>query len=110
MSPAKKNKKRPRRGGSRTAPRPKGMYLQLEVEANNRPNDSAVISEFPDIVRIGHSIARAVREYLRSVPMLPHVPPYRLTMWPRWHGTAKPRRSAPETGSAKAGSEVSDLD
>ncbi len=97
MSPAKKKKKSRSASKPREPRPPKGMYLQVEITDNRALNHSRVITGFPDIVSIGHDVARAVREFIRSAPMLPFVRAYTVTVWPRWHGQAKPPRSAPET-------------
>ncbi len=110
MSPAKKKKKRPSRGGSRTAPTPKGMYLKVLISDRNELELERVIRGFPDIVSIGHEVARAVREYVRRVPMLPFVRAWNLTVWPEWVGEAKPPRSAREADAGGVGEPVSDLD
>ena len=93
----------------RTAPR--GMYLSVHCSDRNGLNQHVRISSFNDITALGHEIARAVRGYLRSVPMLPHVPAYSLTVWPRWTPTssAPVRKAAGDDVSLTSEGEDSDV-
>src|SRR5258707_14374858 len=70
----------------RTAPR--GMFLTVHCTDRAGLDESVRINSFNDITALGHTIARNVRAYLRAVPMLPHVPAYSLTVWPRRTATA----------------------
>src|SRR6266852_604204 len=91
MAKKKKKAKSPRT--PRTAPR--GMYLSVHCMDRGDLDETVRISSFNDITALGHKIARAVRSYLRTVPMLPHVPAYSLQVWPRWTPTSSaPARKA----------------
>ncbi len=109
MSPAKK-KKKSRSASKRREPRtPKGMYLDVSISDSNEFHEDLTIRGFPDIVSVGHRVARAVREYIRGVPMLPHVRPYTLTVFAHWNEEEIPPRFAPETKSSvgvEAGEEI----
>jgi hypothetical protein len=83
---SKKKKKATSPRKPRTAPR--GMFLTVRCTDRAGLDESVRINSFNDITSLGHTIARNVRAYLRSVPMLPHVPAYSLTVWPRWTATS----------------------
>ncbi len=52
------------------------MQLRVMVpitEADGKDTvDERIVHSFRDVVSIGHEVARAVREWLRTVPMTPH--------------------------------------
>jgi len=84
---AKKSKKKP---AAARKPRPaaRGMYLTVALSAPGLSTRSVRINSFLDITRLGHQVAGAVREYLRSVPMYPHVRAWSFTVLPRWTQTS----------------------
>lgn len=95
---AKAKRKKP--SNPRPAP-PRGMYLTVHVGAGGyNPEDElhldARIESFADITRVGHRVARAVREYLKRVPMTSHVRSWSLTVYPEWHETAAPKPKQPD--------------
>ncbi len=110
MSPAKKKKNRPRRSGRRTAPTPKGMYLRVDMHDNDELHEELIIRGFQDIVSVGHTVARAVREFIRGVPMTRNPRSYTFMVYPEWVGEAKLPRSAREADAGGVGEPVSDLD
>lgn len=96
MPAKKKSKTVPAR---KPRPAPRGMYLTVHVTDRAGCNKNVRISSFHDITALGHEVARAVRGYLRTVPMLPHVPAYSLTVWPHWTPTSSaPARKAEHDG------------
>ncbi len=53
------------------------MQLKVFVPGDDDPalyeSNQVTVKSFRDIVAIGHKVARAVRDWLRQVPMTPHV-------------------------------------
>lgn len=108
MSKGKKKKQAARA----RKPEPRGMYLEVDVFTNkydpdHEPDEPVRIESFQDIVRIGHRVAREVREYLRRVPMMPHVPSWHLSISASWQQTAAPRQVAEP---AQRASDVEELE
>ncbi len=100
----KKKSSKPGAGKPRSAPR--GMYLTAGISHRNGKYHKVQIDSFLDITRIGHNVARAVREYLRSVPMLPHVPAWSVTVWPMWHPTSKAVKKPKQAGLDEAAADL----
>lgn len=96
----KKSKPRPTSKGAKTSrPKraaPRGMYLRVSIDDNNGLRKQLTLTSFRDVVSVGLDVARQVRQYIRGVPMLPHVTAYSLHVWPHWVQTApqKPRKNA----------------
>lgn len=93
---AKKKKAKASARKPKSAPR--GMYLTVQIDGTGDFHKEVRVESFAHITQLGHDVAREVRAYLRSVPMLPHVPYWRISVWPRWTptGAAPARKSKSE--------------
>ncbi len=100
-------KKAKKHATSARKPRPaaRGMYLTVHVMPKGAKDESVRVTSFRDITALGHRIAGIVREYLRSIPMLPHVPSWGLSIYPHWTPTssAPARKSEPGDDSGVPG-------
>ncbi len=54
-----------------------------------------VIGSFRDILRLGHDTARAVRDWLRRIPMTPHPKHHQVNLYAEWVED-KPKRDTAE--------------
>ncbi len=106
---AKKAKKKPATA-RKPRPVPRGMYLTVHLIARGGLDEQVRINSFLDITRLGHKVAGAVREYLRNVPMLPHVPAWSLSVWPGWTQTSLVAKKEKEPDGAQRASDLEALE